>query len=99
MAEKTKSPSQDKPKTPAKGRGGINRKDYMLVRTALDSVQYNAIRYYVAGANGTGKEDRARAIARIMRDANAAIEALPVAIRSCDGSMCDGFCVPYQCPD
>lgn len=94
MAEKTKSTS----KTSAKGSIG-DCKDYMLVRTALDSVQYVSINYFVDGKTSAEQKRRAAKIKTLMLGV---IKEIQAADRdsdpSCDGCICNGFCVPYQCP-
>lgn len=80
--------------------GSDECKAYKLVRTALDSVQYTAINYYVGGGSVTEKKRRAAQISSIMKAAIDEIDkSLQVESKCPDGGhLCDGFCVPYQCP-
>ncbi|MGI8469315.1 MAG: hypothetical protein ACR2N3_12770 [Pyrinomonadaceae bacterium] len=95
MAEKTKT----KPKTSATG-STSDCKDYVLVRNALDSVQYTSINYFLDGKTTAEKKRRAAKIKTLML---AVIREIQAADRDsnpdCDGCMCNGFCLPYtHCP-
>ena len=98
MAKKNETKSETETARPKSTGSSGSCQSYMLVRTALDSVQFNAINYYVAGTSDSDKRTRANKISAIMKQANAAIEALPKGLIPCHGHVCDGFCVPYECP-
>lgn len=70
---------------------------YIRLRTVLDALEIKALRYVLKGENAAARIERAAKIEPVLRHCIEQIEGIEI---GCDPGfkMCDGVCVPYDCP-
>ncbi len=90
--------AKPKPKTSASFQAA-----YIRLRTVLDGLEMNAIRYCLETSNPVTRTRRAKAIVNQLMPLTRKWqgEALSPGFEACDEGyvLCNGVCVPYQCVD
>lgn len=80
--------------------GGAYRKSYIGLRTDLDGLEIEAIRYYLRGDTTAERKKRGAYLKGLILDFMGKISERPILTDCPDGfTLCNGACVPYQCPD
>ena len=94
----TKKKSTAKTRTYRNTKSGIHNKDYVILRTYLDSLELGTLRYVLSAPTADGKHRRAEEVEELIKPILDFVWGRGAEMDCPEGYVdCNGVCISYPC--